>query len=52
MVMLMAELELMVSVSYNPITTQVKQGWMIGVTLQNVSACEGTTGIQKADLKF
>lgn len=48
----MAELELMASVSYNTITTQVKQGWMIGVALQNVSACEGTTGIRKADLKF
>ena len=50
--MAMAAFELMASVSYNPITTQVNQGWMIGVALQNVSACEGTTGIQKADLKF
>lgn len=48
MVIQMAELELMCLFHVRLVTTQVRQGWVIGVLLRNVSACEGATGNSKS----
>ena len=52
MVMWIAELELMVSVSCNPHRHSSEARLEEGVVLQNLSDFEGTTGILKADLKL